>query len=172
MRRHRLYSRREGQAAVETAILLPVLLMMMLAGFQMARVFYVYHTLHKAMRGGMQYMLRQPAVNFCDPNDPVLLDTKNFIVFGNLQGSGTPVVTGLTPDLISIFPERTDATGSTVADCPCSGDGNCDPANAGRRPDYVTVNFPGGFPLQVAFPLVQFGAINLKVSVRQPYLGT
>jgi len=168
--RHTPHSQR-GQAAVETALLLPVLLLLLFSAFQLGRVFYIYHTLHKAVRGGMQYLLRQPTVNFCDLNDPVLLDAKNMIVFGNLQGSGSPVVTGLTADMIQILPERGDPQAGTVADCPCSGDGNCDPASGGRRPDFVTVTFGTGFPLDLTFPLVNFGTINLRVSVRQPYLG-
>ena len=156
---------------VETAILLPVLILLLFSAVQLGRVFYIYHTLHKAVRGGMQYMLRQPIVNFCDLNDPVLLDTKNVIVFGNLQGLGSPVVTGLTADLIQIFPERSDPAGGTVADCPCSGDGSCDPTSGGRRPDFVTVRFEPGFLLNLTFPLVSFGPLNLRVSVRQPYLG-
>ncbi len=160
-----------GQAAVETALLLPVLLLLLFSAYQLGRAFYIYHTLHKAVRGGMQYLLRQPTVNFCDLNDPVLLDAKNFIVYGNLQGSGSAVVTGLTPDMIQILPERGDPLAGTVADCPCTGDGNCDPANGGRRPDFVTVTFGPGFPLDLTFPLVSFGTINLRVSVRQPYMG-
>jgi hypothetical protein len=163
--------RDRGQAAVETAILLPLMLMLLFAAFQLGRVFYIYHTLHKAVRGGMQYLLRQPVVKFCDISDPALLDTKNFIVYGNLQGTGTPVVTGLTPDMIQIFPERADPAAGTLADCACSGEGNCDPAAGGRRPDFVTVNFGPGFPLDLTFPLASFGTINLRVSVRQPYMG-
>lgn len=163
--------RAQGQAAVETAMALPVLLLMLFGAFQVGRVFYIYHTLHKAMRVGVQYVLRTQGVNFCDPNDPVLIDARNLIVFGNLQGTGTPVVPGLTVDMIQFLPERGDPTSSVVTDCGCAGENSCDISSGGRPPDYVTVNLGNGFPLDVTFPMGMSGAWNLRVSVRQPFLG-
>ncbi len=160
-----------GQASVEMAIALPLLLLLLFGAYKLGRVFYTYHTLHKSLRGGMEYALHAQGVNFCDPNDPVLIDAKNFIVFGNLQGTGNPVVTGLTVDMIQFLPERGDPASSVVIDCGCTGDGSCDISNGGAPPDYVTVNLPQGFPIDMTFPLLSFGTWNLRVSVRQPFLG-
>lgn len=163
--------RESGQAAVETAIMLPLVMIIMFGAFQLGRVYYIYNTLEKSVRGGMQYLVRSEGVNFCDPADPAIIDAKNFIVFGNLQGTGTPVVTGLTTDMIQILPERADSAGVAVTDCPCTGDGSCDLLSGGRAPDYITVNMGSGFPLVLSFPLMNFGTLNLRVSVRQPFLG-
>ncbi len=138
--------------------------------FQVGRTFYIYHTLQKALRGGAQYVLRAQGVNFCDPNDPVLFDAKNVIVYGNLQGAGDPVVSGLTTDMIQFIAERGDPNSSVVTDCGCADNG-CDLINGGRPPDYVTVNLGGGFPMNLAVPFLSFGTINLRVSLRQPFLG-
>ena len=73
---------------------------------QVGRVFFTYHTLQKALRGGAGLIARSVNVNYCDIADPSLADARNFIVYGNLQGQGAPVVQGLTPDLIQILPER------------------------------------------------------------------
>ena len=153
------------------ALILPLLILLLFGVYQVGRVFYIYHTLHKALRGGMPYVLRSPGVNFCDPNDPVLIDAKNFIVFGNLQGTGSPVVTGLSVEMIQFLPERGDPASSVVTDCGCTGDNSCDIANGGQPPDYITVNLGNGFPMELTFPLLNLGTWNLRVSVRQPFLG-
>ena len=162
---------RQGQAAVETALILPLIVMMLFGAFQFGRVFYLYNTLQKSLRGGVQYVLRSQGVNFCDPNDPILIDARNFIVFGNLQGTGDPVVTGLTTEMIQFLPERGDPASATIVDCVCAGDGSCDIANGGTSPDYITVNLGSGFPVELTFPLVHLGTFNLRVSVRQSFLG-
>jgi hypothetical protein len=94
------------------------------------------------------------------------------MVFGNLQGEGTPVVPGFTPDMIQILPERVVAGTTTVTECPCTEDlDGCDVSSAGRAPDFVVVNLMGGFPLQVPFPYMSLGTITLHVSVRMPVTG-
>lgn len=160
-----------GQAAVEMAIILPLLMLLLFGVYQFGRVFYIYHTLQKSLRNGVQYVLRSQGVNFCDSNDPVLIDARNLIVFGNLEGTGTPVVTGLTTEMIRFLPERGDLAGTAITDCACTGDGSCDIVNGGRAPEYVTVNLGSGFPVEIAFPLVASATWSLRVSVRQPFLG-
>lgn len=169
--------RTRGQATVEAAFVVPLLLLMMFGAFQVARVFYVYHTLHKALRGGAGLLARTGKVNYCDPNDPMLLNVKNLIVYGNLAGTGDPIVRGLTVDYINFYPERTAAGSTEVDDCSPScgnqaGDlDSCDIANGGRTPDFITVSLgSGGFPLDV-LPYLQWTTLNLKVSVRMPLTG-
>jgi hypothetical protein len=157
-----------GQAVAELAFQIPLMLVILFGCVQIARVFYVYHTLQKALRGGAALLARSVNVNYCNSADPALADARNFMVFGNLQGEGTPVVEGLTPEMIQILPERLVAGTTTVTECLCSQEaGGCD----GRAPDFVAVNLGGGFPLQMLFPYVDLGTINLKVSVRMPVTG-
>ena len=163
-----------GQSAMEMAFLVPLLMLMLFGVFQVARVFYLYHTLQKAVRGGAGLLARTSGVNYCDLGDPNLLAVQNFVVFGNLQGVGSPIVTGLTPDLIQIFPERIQSGSTTVAACQCTSDpDSCDVSNGGRAPDFVTINLgPSGFPVLVPFPYVTLGSIPLKVSVRMAVTGS
>ena len=161
-----------GQAALEVAFVIPVMMMLLFGCFQVARVFFLYHTLQKAVRGGAGMLARMNSVNYCDPADPALNDARNFIVFGNLQGNGTPIVEGLTPDIIQVVPERILQGSTSVGACLCTQDPeSCDPAAGGRQPDFVTVNLGGGFPVNVPFPFVNLGTIALKVSVRMPVTG-
>jgi Flp pilus assembly protein TadG len=162
-----------GQAAVELALLLPILVMLLFGVVQLARVYYVYHTLQKAVRAGAGFIAHLSNVNYCDDQNAMFLDARNYIVYGNLEGSGTPVVNGLTPEMVQIIPERADVETSSVAQCACSDDGaSCDITTSGRAPDYVVVNLgEAGFPVDVRFPFVNLGSVPLHVSVRMAVTG-
>jgi hypothetical protein len=162
-----------GQAAVEFALLIPILMLLLFGVVQLARVYYTYHTLQKALRGGAGFIAHMSDVNYCDDQNDSFLDARNYIVFGNLQGRGTPVVNGLTPEMIQIIPERAEPDTATVAQCACSEDGSsCDLNSTGRAPDYVVVNLgETGFPVDVRFPFVTLGTIPLHPSVRMAVTG-
>ena len=154
---------------------IPVMLLLLFGVVQVARVFYVYHTLQTALRGGAGLLARSTNVDYCAAEDLTIDDVRNFMVYGNLQGEGTPVVQGLTPDMIQILPERQAAGDTAVTQCSCGesetpGD-SCGVSSGGRAPDFIVVNLPSGFPLRVPFPYVSFGTINLRVSVRMPVTG-
>ena len=161
-----------GQAVVELAFQIPLMLMLLFGAVQIARIYYVYHSLQKAMRGGAGLLARSVNVNYCDIADPSLTDARNFMVFGNLQGEGVPVVQGLTPDMIQILPERQTPCTTGVTECVCAPDAeSCDAQSGGRSPDFVVVNLGSGYPLSMPFPYVNLGAIDLRVSVRMPVTG-
>jgi hypothetical protein len=160
---------------------IPIVIILLAGGFQLARVFYTYHTLQKAVNGGASLLARSTGVNYCDPSDANLVNAKNFIVYGNLQGIGTPVVQGslcdgtCLQDLIQIVPERQQTNSTTLGECTCGQDDvdSCDASAGGRAPDFIVVNLgPGGFPLQLPFAYLSLGTINLRVSVRMPVTGS
>src|SRR5262245_6266040 len=113
-----------GQAVAELAFQIPLMMLLLFGAFHVARVFYVYHTLQKSLRGGAGLLARSVNVGYCDSGDPALVDARNFMVYGNLQGQGTPVVEGLTPDMIQILPERGLAGSTTVTECLCTEETN------------------------------------------------
>jgi len=149
------------------------MMVILAGGVQFGRVFYSYHTLQKAVRGGAALLARASNVNYCDAGDPAIVGAKNFIVYGNLQGLGTEIMPGLT-DLIQILPERQGAGSTSVTPCMCgSGDvDSCDVPQGGRAPDFVVVNLGSGYPLQLPFAYVSLGTVNLRVSVRMPVTGS
>jgi hypothetical protein len=154
------------------------MLILLFGVVEIARVFYMYHALQKALRGGAAMIARSPNVNYCEPADPGLTDARNFIVYGNLQGQGTSVIPGLTTDMIQILPERIVAGTTGVIACTCSEERedppdpqNCNPLAGARPADFVVFNLGSGFPLALPFPYVSFGSINLNVSVRMPVTG-
>ncbi len=160
-----------GQTAVETAFLLPMLMVLLGGVFELGRLMYIYNTLEKSLKSGVQYLQRTQGVDFCNFGDPAFSDAKNFIVYGNLQGNGTPVFSDLTPDMIFLYAERGDPNTSVINVCPCGGVGSCDTANGGTPPDYIVATLGGGYPLDMSFPFGVFGVVYLPVSVRLPFLG-
>jgi hypothetical protein len=155
-------------------------LFLILAGaLQLARVFYTYHTLESAVRGGSRLLAGSSNVNYCDAGDAAITGAKHFIVYGNLQGAGTPIAQNASCDgsclqaLIQVLPERQDPNSLSVNSCTCgtqSAD-DCDISAGGRAPDFVVVNLGAGYPVQFPFAFLTLATPNLKVSVRMPVTG-
>jgi hypothetical protein len=160
-----------GQTAIETAFLLPMLIVLLGGVFELGRLMYIYNTLEKSMKSGVQYLQRTQGVDFCNPSDPAFTDAANFIVYGNLQGTGDAVLPGLTPSMVFFYGERGDPNTSLIVTCPCAGTGSCDTQNGGTPPDYIVANLGAGYQLDMTFPMGVFGLVNLAVSVRLPFLG-
>jgi Flp pilus assembly protein TadG len=79
-----------GVQLVELAIVLPIFLMLFGAAAEFGRYFYEYTTLDKATRAASRY-LATAAVNGTEDGR-----AKNIVVYGNIAGTGTPIVSGLT----------------------------------------------------------------------------
>jgi hypothetical protein len=172
---NRNYSER-GQAVTELVFQIPLMMLLLFAGVQVARVFYVYHSIEKALRGGAGFLTRSTNVNYCDAGDPAINDAKNFVAYGNLQGAGPLVISQLTPDIVQVLPERQLAGSTTVTSCSCGGSSSsgdsCDITSGGRAPDFVVLNLNPFYSLQIPFPFVSFGSVNLHISVRMPVTGS
>ena len=174
------YRSQRGQAAVELAFQIPLLILILAGAVQLARVFYTYHALQTAVRGGARLLAASSNVNYCDPGgDTTIGGAENFITYGNLQGAGEPVVQNTAcngtclHDLIQVTGERLDANSGSVGPCPCgtqSAD-DCDISTGGHSPDFVVVNLGTGYPLQFPFAFLSLATPNLKVSVRMPVTG-
>ncbi|MGH9969443.1 MAG: TadE/TadG family type IV pilus assembly protein [Pyrinomonadaceae bacterium] len=87
---HRSLKDDRGVQLVELAIVLPIFLMLFGAAAEFGRYFYEYTTLAKASRAGTRYLITA-AVN---ANEDA--KAKNIIVYGNVAGTGSPVLPGLT----------------------------------------------------------------------------
>ena len=162
-----------GQAIIEVALQVPLMMALLFGAVEIGRIFYTYHALNKALRGGAGLAARAVNVNYCDNTDVTLVDVRNFVVYGNLQGEGSPIVPGLTTDMVQILPERSIPDSTGISECVCTEDSNsCDVTTSGRSPDFVVLNFgPDGFPLRIPFPFSTISSVNLRVSVRMPVTG-
>jgi Flp pilus assembly protein TadG len=85
-----------GIQLVELAIVLPLFMILFGATAEFGRYFYEYSTLAKASRVGARY-LTNSAINTTEDTK-----AKNLVVYGNMDGTGSPVISGLTTANINI----------------------------------------------------------------------
>lgn len=90
--------KQRGLAAIEFAIVVPVMLFLMMATAEFGRVFYHYNTLTKAVQTGARYaskpLLMTSELTNIDPAFKQRI--QNFVVYGNENGSGISVLNGFT----------------------------------------------------------------------------
>ncbi len=77
--------RRRGSAALETVMVLPFLLVLLLGTVEIAKITYTYYTLHKMLYSLARYLGTQQGTNFCDPSDPNIVAAKNFALTGTTR---------------------------------------------------------------------------------------
>jgi len=85
-----------GLQLVETAIVIPIFLMLFGATAEFGRYFYEYTTLAKASRAGSRYLSTAPVTGIEDAT------AKNIIVYGNPTGTGSPLLTDLSTSHVVI----------------------------------------------------------------------
>ena len=80
--------RQRGVALVEFALILPFLLLLSMIAIETGRAIMAYNTLTKSARDAARYLsLQTPGTN--------MTRARNLVIYGNLGGTGTPLVTGL-----------------------------------------------------------------------------
>lgn len=163
--------RRRGQILIETAMLIPILTLLLVGMVQIARITYIYYTLRKTVYSIARYVGTQQGVNFCDSSDATVLSAINFGLTGTTDGTQPVFVTGLTADMISVAPLQYDIASQSIGACPCGVPG-CDTANGGSAPDFITVSIPNGYLVPVRIPFLSIDPIPLKPQVKVPYGGT
>ncbi len=84
-----------GIQLAELAIVLPLFLLLFAATAEFGRYFYEYTTLAKAARIGTRYLITSQI----SPLNPGVFageaQAKNLVVYGNPNGTGSPLLTGL-----------------------------------------------------------------------------
>lgn len=102
-----------GAVLVEMALVTPILLLIMLATAEVTRAFIDHNTLTKAVRNGARYAAANAlrgTTGVITVNAALTAETRNLVVYGNVSGSGTPVLTGLAPANITV----TDIGGNNI----------------------------------------------------------
>lgn len=79
----------KGVALVELALILPLLLLLTFITTEFGRAMFEYNAITKSTRDAVRYL------SFQTPGAQVT-EARNLIVYGNLGGTGTPLVRGLT----------------------------------------------------------------------------
>ncbi|HEY0321880.1 MAG TPA: TadE/TadG family type IV pilus assembly protein [Pyrinomonadaceae bacterium] len=86
----RLMRNERGIQMAEMAIVLPLFLILFATTAEFGRFFYEYSTLAKATRAGSRYLVTAAVDETEDTR------AKNIVVYGNPEGTGSPVIKGLT----------------------------------------------------------------------------
>ena len=152
-------------------MVLPFLILLLMGTLELARITYTYYTLNKILTAMARYVSTRQGVDFCDSTDTTVANAANFALTGTNDGSGTPILSDLTADMLSVRIEQVDTASGSVSECPCGVPG-CDTANGGTPPDYIVVSIPGGYPVTPHIPLIPTNPIPLTPVVRMPYGGT
>jgi TadE-like protein len=164
-----------GGAVLETALWVPILVLLLVGMVQIAKVTFTYYTLKKTLYTAARYVSTQQGVDFCNAADPAVLGAINLAITGNSTDAGglDPILPLLTPDMITINIERVDPTSGVPGACDCSVTG-CDTNAGGGEPDFVVASIPNGYAITPFIPGVTLpsGPILLKPTVRVPFGGT
>jgi Flp pilus assembly protein TadG len=155
--------------AVELAMWLPVLFLLIAGIIQFGKITYLYYTLRKIEYTVARSVSIQSGVNFCpDAGDTMIQGAIDFAVTGTSDGSGTPLVWNLTPDMISVTTECIDPATGLPGPCDTSG---CDGAVGAQRPDYVVVTIPDGYQVLPRIPFILVNPFQLRPTVAVPFGG-
>ena len=102
--RHSICCQR-GAVLVEMALVTPILLLLMLATAEVTRAFVDHNTLTKAARNGARYVAAnayQGTTGVVFVGAQLRAETQNLVVYGNIAGTGAPVLVGLTAANITV----------------------------------------------------------------------
>jgi hypothetical protein len=157
--------RRRGGALVETAMVTPILLALLIGTVQLGQIAYTYYMLEKLMFNLARYLGTQTGVNFCNGQDPQIQAAINYALTGSTDSSQNPIVSGLTPSMFQVTPE-----GQPGTTCSCSASG-CDASQGGLPPSFIVVSLTGGYPVQPIFWGFTVNSFTLNPTVRVPYEG-
>jgi len=164
-------SHNKGGVLVESVLILPILLALLIGTVELARVTYTYYMLEKIMYNFARTIGTQQGVNFCDPNDATVQTVITYAITGAPDGSGTALLPGLQASMFVINAERVDPTSGNVVPCDCSTVG-CDASQGGQPPSYITVSLVDGYMVHPLFWGFAVDPFPLRPMVRVPYGGT
>jgi len=105
MRNQNLPSGQRGLALVETVIVLPVLIFIMVATAEVTNIFIQHNTLTKLVRDGARFVndsVFNHAAGVMGLDAQLIADTKSIVVYGDTSNTGTPLVYGLTTADVSV----------------------------------------------------------------------
>ncbi len=160
---------RRGSMILETVMLIPIIVLLLVGMTQIAKFTYTYVELRKVANSVASYLATQQGVDFCNAADPTVAAAISFGLTGTTDNSQPVFVTGLTPDMILIIPERYDKVAQVSGVCSCAITG-CDVANGGGEPDYISVSI-NGYTLQPRIPFLPIDAIPLRPQVKVHFGG-
>ncbi len=148
-------TRKAGSVLIEFSLLAPLMVILFLGSWQFGYAFFLYDKAEQAVRAGARYASQRTYDSATStPSAAHVNEVRNYVLFGNPQGTGTPVVQGLTPGNVNVAVSFFD-------------NGFASPSGRDMRvPTRVAVWIDG-------FSVGTFGAITLNDKPRSefPYVG-
>ena len=155
-----------GNMALETALFMPVLLLLLVGMVQVGKITYLYHTLKKIVYSAARELSVQQGVNFCDLGSDA--NAQAAIRFAITDSTGALLIPNLTADMLSITTECSAPGAPGAPPVPC--DTSACPV-IGQRPDYVVVTIPNGYLVTPRIPFLNLDPIPLRPSATVPFGG-
>jgi hypothetical protein len=154
---------------LEVAMWMPVILLLIVGVIQFGKITYLYYTLRKIEYTVARSVSIGSGVDFCpDATDALIQGAIEFALTGTSDGSGTPLVSNLTPGMISVTTECIDPATGLPGPCDTSG---CDGAVGAQRPAYLVVTIPDGYQVLPRIPYILVNPFQLRPTVAIPFGG-
>lgn len=104
---------RRGSSAVELALALPMLLVLMFGSFELGNYFLNEHVVQKSVRDAARYASRLPLTNYagCNPQEPGLTQIRRVARTGQPDGT-QPRIAGWTDDTMTTVNVACDTSGT------------------------------------------------------------
>jgi Flp pilus assembly protein TadG len=158
--------RKRGNAVLEVAMWMPVLLLLISGMIQFGKITYTQYVLQKIVYTAARTLSVQQNVNFCDAADATIQAALTAAV--NDPATGEPLVLNLTSDMLTVTTRCLDSTGA-IGDCDVSG---CGGLTGAQRPDFVTVAMTNGYTIPLRIPFIQLDPVQLRPSITVPFEGS
>lgn len=100
-----LKRKQEGIAMLEFMFAAPLLIVVMFAVTELGWAFHQYHTMTRATRDGARYMASDAlldSVGIIYLDSTLVQQTGNLVVYGNVNGTGTPLLPNWTSADVSV----------------------------------------------------------------------
>ena len=98
--------RQRGAALVETVVISPLLLFLILLTAEITHAFVDHNTLSKSARHASRYLAANAALGTTGTvmlTAQVVNDTRNLLVYGNIAGTGNSILPGLVPGNVQVL---------------------------------------------------------------------
>ncbi len=162
-------NRQKGNSLIETAMFMPLFILLLVGTYQIGRVTFLYYQVHKTLYGLARLLSTRQGVNLCDTGDAEYLNAVNLALSGAPEG-GDPLINGLSADQISIRLERQEADSAILSECSCS-DPVCNVSQGGSQPGFLVVSMVNGYVVNVSIPYLLTQTVTLQPTVRVPMGG-
>ena len=96
---HNFRSKQCGTAIIETVIVTPVILFLLLVAAEVTNAFIDHNTLTKTTRNGIRHLASYAVAGttgVVSLTPQLVTETRNLVVYGNIAGSGSPILQGLS----------------------------------------------------------------------------